>query len=71
MSFKSEFGNAARKARQKKKLKQSDLARLLHTSQTTIWRIEIGEVDVSAFMFLKLCEILELDIERFRKIKTN
>lgn len=56
------LGEKIKKAREKKGLLQSDIAKLLDVSSSFICQLECGKKKTSLDNLIKLCKILEIDI---------
>lgn len=56
------LGEKIKKAREKKGLLQSDIAKLLDVSSSLICQLECGKKKMSLDNLIKLCKILEIDI---------
>lgn len=52
------IGQAIRKARKSKKITQQQLADMVGISRTTIVGYELGDIEISMLMFIRICEAL-------------
>ena len=60
-----DFGKWIKEARKKKNMYQSDVAVLLNIGRTYYGEIENGHRNCSLVNAIKICAILELDLEKF------
>lgn len=52
------IGQTIRKARKSKKITQQQLADMVGISRTTIVGYELGDIEISMLMFIRICEAL-------------
>lgn len=59
------FGKYIKAARERKHLRQSEVARALDVSQSYYSRIESGKRDIDLAVAFKICDIIGVDIRDF------
>ena len=62
-----EFGAFIREGRQKKGLKQEDVAKQVDISRPYYTMIEAGKRDAYFALAINICRVLDLDISKFAK----
>ncbi|NJL72461.1 MAG: helix-turn-helix transcriptional regulator [Candidatus Competibacteraceae bacterium] len=62
-SFQKGIANLVRECREEAGLTQAKLARLLDVDQSTISRLERGEVEYSVTMLYKIADVFDMDLE--------
>ena len=58
-AFYAEMGRKLRAKRKERKMSQSALAVEVGVHRNTIYRIEVGEVPLDFWLFLRICDILD------------